>query len=211
MDILEKLRYDLSWDNIESKGEPIKCNNFILIFKILKKIKSDSFHAVLLIRLYCYFSKKGFFSFFKHYYSYRLKRRYLISVYDQLEIMGGLRLPHPYGIILGHSSVIGKMVTIGQFVTLGGNMGRKKGNRSTPTIGNWSMISANTVIAGPVIIGEDVIIGACSLITKDIEDHSIVSSASNLNIKKKEGKFKDSIVYNKYYNFPLQTINNFTT
>lgn len=207
MDILTKLRYDLSWSNIENSKKPFDGSKLQLLLKILLRTRSETFHAVLLIRLFCYFSN---IKLLQLYCSYRLKRRYSISVYGKLEIEGGLRLPHPYGIVLGEGTIIGRMVTIGQFVTLGGNMGLKRDDRSTPTIGNWCMICANSVVAGPVIIGDDVIIGACSIVTRDIVSHTIVTSNSELTIKDKDGKIKDSIVHNKYFNFPKELIANFT-
>lgn len=210
MKLLDLLRLDFSWNRIYTVEEPLNCNNFKLIFIILCSLKSETFHSVILVRLFIFFSSKKYLRFFRRYFSYRLKRRYSILVYDDLSIGGGLRLPHPYGIILGRGTVLGEMVTVGQYVTLGGNMGLIKNNRSTPMVGSWSMICANSVIAGPINIREDVIIGACSFVNKDIPKHSIVTTQGAINVKYKDGKYSDSIVRNQYFNFSPTIIQNFT-
>ncbi len=91
------------------------------------------------------------------------------------KIGGGLRLPHPQGVVIGGEVEIGVMVTIGQHATLGGNLGKRdESGRIYPRIGDRCLIFAGAVVAGPIDVGHDTIIGANSVITKSVPSHVVV-------------------------------------
>lgn len=75
---------------------------------------------------------------------------------------------------------------IGQRVTLGGNncKSRKDPNTEreihTPVIGDNCQISAGSVIAGPVIIGDNVVVGANCTVTQDIKSGSLVYNSTGV-------------------------------
>lgn len=69
-------------------------------------------------------------------------------------------------IIIGETTEIGDDVTIYQGVTLGGT-GKDTGKRH-PTIGNRVMISSGAKVLGPFKVGDDVKIGAGSVVLKEI-------------------------------------------
>lgn len=98
-------------------------------------------------------------------------------------------LPHPRCIIIANNVQIGKHVHIGQYVTIGGNL--KKTRELTtgiiqkmPIIGDRVMINPGSVVGGPVKIGSDVILGANSVITKDVDSNSIAFSQNKIANKK---------------------------
>ena len=105
-----------------------------------------------------------------------LKNQYFIEA-NCKDIGPNLRLPHPYGIILS-AHKIGENCLIGQYVTLGGNNCKcrmESGKKiSTPVIGDNVNILAGTVVAGPIVIGNDVVIGANSTVTFDVEAHTLL-------------------------------------
>lgn len=85
-------------------------------------------------------------------------------------IAAGLRLPHPFAIVIGEGVEIEEDVTIFQSVTLGG---RKLGDwkdGNYPTIGSGTVIFAGAVVVGKVRIGKNCVIGANSVVTHDIPD-----------------------------------------
>ena len=93
-----------------------------------------------------------------------------------------LRIPHPFNIIIAAQS-IGNNVQINQNVTIGGNGGKsgkyidKSGKikqHTLPIIEDNVQISPNSVVAGPVTIGHDSIIGANITVTRDIKPHSML-------------------------------------
>ena len=81
------------------------------------------------------------------------------------------------GIVIGGEVEIGDNVEIGQGVTLGGRFSKPRlidGNESHwPVIGNNVFIGPNSVVIGPVTVGDVVIIGANSTILHDCDSHSI--------------------------------------
>ena len=75
-------------------------------------------------------------------------------------------IDHGMAIIIGETTEIGDDVTIYQGVTLGGT-GKDTGKRH-PTIGNRVMISSGAKVLGPFKVGDDVKIGAGSVVLKEI-------------------------------------------
>lgn len=89
------------------------------------------------------------------------------------EIGKGLNLPHPYGIIINHNTVIGDNCTILHFVTFGNNV--NKGSDNLPVIGNNVVFGAGAKIIGPCNIGNNVKIGANAVVVTDIKDNCIAA------------------------------------
>ncbi len=80
------------------------------------------------------------------------------------EIGGGLILPHPVGIVVGNGVIVGPRAWIFHHVTLGGSPGKE----GMPVIGSDARIYTGAVVAGPVVIGDGVGIGANSVVTCDV-------------------------------------------
>jgi serine O-acetyltransferase len=75
-------------------------------------------------------------------------------------------IDHGMGVVIGETAEIGDDVMLYHGVTLGGrSMKRVKRH---PTVGNKVVIGAGARILGPVFIGDDVQIGANSVVVKDI-------------------------------------------
>lgn len=113
----------------------------------------------------------------------KLKKNYHIEL-GCCEIGSYFRLPHPYGIIIAAKS-IGENVMIGQYVTLGGNNCKERQDINgeiihTSVIGNNCQISAGSVVAGPIFIGNNVVIGANSTITKDIASGTLIYNSTGV-------------------------------
>lgn len=80
-------------------------------------------------------------------------------------IGGGIYFPHPFGIVIGGGCTIGKNVSINQNVTIGR---RNHDDLRNPVIGNGVSIFTGAVIIGPITIGDNAIIGANAVVTKDV-------------------------------------------
>lgn len=78
--------------------------------------------------------------------------------------------PHPIGIVIGKKVEIGRKCTIYQNVTLG-----TKDGVTYPIIGDDVTIYANSVVFGNITIGNNVIIGAGSIVNFDVPDNSVVA------------------------------------
>jgi serine acetyltransferase len=107
-------------------------------------------------------------------------RRLLIALHGcdfqpHCRIGPGLRMPHPIGILVGHG-VLGRDVVLQHHITLSAvttnwNTGRSPGWFQ---VGDGVTIFTGTVIAGQIAIGDGAVIGANSLIVRDIPAGHIV-------------------------------------
>ena len=110
----------------------------------------------------------------------RLITHYLTGcqIHYQAQIEGGVRLVHAIGVIIGTNVKIGSGTHIFQNVTLGL---RKLGAADDPQIGKNVVIYAGAVVAGKVSVGDNCVIGANSVVTKDIPaNHMAVGSPMKL-------------------------------
>lgn len=73
------------------------------------------------------------------------------------------------GVVIHEEAQIGKYNKIMQNVTIGGRNGR-----GAPIIGDYCFIGAGACILGDIKIGNNVMIGANSVILKDIPDNVVV-------------------------------------
>lgn len=72
--------------------------------------------------------------------------------------------------VIGHHSVVGKHASIHQGVTIGG----KGIGGQFPVIGDRVYLSTGSKIIGAVRIGDDAVIGANAVVTKNVPDSAFV-------------------------------------
>ena len=100
------------------------------------------------------------------------------------DIGPGFLIGHVGGIVIGSKTKIGKNCDIRQNVTTGGNFSKTGSNGQTqPIIKDNVSISVGACILGPITVGENSIIGANSVVTRDIPKNSIVSGIPAVKIK----------------------------
>lgn len=83
---------------------------------------------------------------------------------------GGIMFSHFSGIIINKESEIGKNCTIYHGVTIG----VENTKTGAPVIGDNCVISAGAKIIGPIKMGANVMIGANSVVVKDVPDNAVV-------------------------------------
>lgn len=83
--------------------------------------------------------------------------------------------PHPIGIVIGQRVKLGKNVTIYQNVTIGSKDTLNYKTSKYPIIGDNVIIYPNSIILGGITIGDNAIIGAGSLVLKDVEKNTVVA------------------------------------
>jgi serine O-acetyltransferase len=81
-------------------------------------------------------------------------------------------IDHGTGVVIGETSEIGDDVLVYQGVTLGGT-GHEKGKRH-PTIGNRVVLGSGAKILGNIRIGDNVKVGAGSVVVHPVPDNSTV-------------------------------------
>ena len=77
--------------------------------------------------------------------------------------------PHPIGIVIHPDVQIGKDCVIFQNVTIGRGKYIEHNKSDVPVIGNNVTIYANAVLINGIKIGDNAIIGAGAIVTKDVE------------------------------------------
>lgn len=95
-----------------------------------------------------------------------------IEIHPGAKIGQGFFIDHGMGVVIGETAEIGDFVTLFQGVTLGGT-GKERGKRH-PTVGNHVVVGAGAKILGAIRIGDNVKIGANSVVLKSVPPHSTV-------------------------------------
>ena len=81
-------------------------------------------------------------------------------------------IDHGAGVVIGETSEIGDDVTLYHGVTLGGTTWNK--GKRHPTLGNGVVIGAGAKILGAITLGDQVRVGANSVVVKDVPAHRTV-------------------------------------
>ena len=103
---------------------------------------------------------------------------YLSRVWTNIDIHPGAKIgrrffiDHGAGVVIGETAEIGEDVTIYHGVTLGGTSW-SQGKRH-PTLENSVVVGAGAKILGPITLGENVKVGANSVVIKNVPCHKTV-------------------------------------
>ncbi|MEP7022219.1 MAG: serine acetyltransferase [Actinomycetota bacterium] len=101
-----------------------------------------------------------------------------IQIDVQAHIGPGLKIPHGGKIVVGPVR-IGRNCDLFQGVTLGGGMSMttvddRDSSPGPPTLGNRVWVGPGAVIAGDVTVGDDVAVGANSLLVRNVPSRAVV-------------------------------------
>ncbi len=89
-----------------------------------------------------------------------------IQILPNTQIGYGLYIGHGGPVVVNPTAIIGNNVNLSQFVTIGSN------NEHAATIGDNTYLGPNVCVVEDVKIGNNVTIGAGSVVTKDIPDNA---------------------------------------
>lgn len=78
-----------------------------------------------------------------------------------------ITFPHPTGIVIGKGAVVGDDPTIFQNTTIGSH-GRRGDQKQYALIGDRVILYAGSKVLGGVRIGDDVVVGANAVVTRDL-------------------------------------------
>lgn len=127
--------------------------------------------AILLHRIAHFFEKVGL-PYVPRFLSYINRQITGIDIHPGAKIGRDFFIDHGSGTVIGETAEIGDNVTLYQNVTLGGTSLKRE--KRHPTLGNNIVVGAGAKILGPVRIGDNVKVGANSVVTKDVPSDSVV-------------------------------------
>jgi serine O-acetyltransferase len=145
-------------------------------------------HAVLWYRLAHILWGKGFT------YPARLLQ-FVARMFTQIDIHPAaaigrrLFIDHGTGVVIGETAEIGDDCTLYHGVTLGGTSW-KKGKRH-PTLGNNVVAGAGAKILGPIAIGDNVRVGANSVVVDEVPNNRTVVGIPGRVVKSEGGRSPD--------------------
>lgn len=100
-----------------------------------------------------------------------IDQEYLCKIFGSTKIKGGLVCYHPFSTVI-NAKTIGENFQFRNGLTIG-----NKGNDNSlvPIIGDNVTVGTNVVIIGGITIGDRVVIGAGSVVVKDVPPDSVIA------------------------------------
>jgi putative colanic acid biosynthesis acetyltransferase WcaB len=109
-----------------------------------------------------------------------------IEIPWNVKIGKNLRLYHGQALVMTNKVVIGENCTLRQSTTIGNKQSGDGSFSSSPVIGNYVDVGANVCIIGPITIGDHVLIGAGSVVVKDVDANCTVTGNPGIARKRKD-------------------------
>ncbi|WNJ19756.1 hypothetical protein [Pontibacter sp. G13] len=118
----------------------------------------------------------------------RVTNRYCVDLPLGTQVGKGLMIYHCYGLVVHQDTVIGDNCSLSHQVTLAVEKG------GTPVLKDKVRVSPGAKIVGGVTLGTGVVVGANSVVIKDVPDHAITVGIPNRIINR---PYEDDA--NRYY------------
>lgn len=141
------------------------------------------FHAIFFHRIAHFFYRNKLF-FIARLISQIARHLTGIEIHPGAKIGKRLFIDHGMGIVIGETATVGDDCTIYHNSTLGGT-GKDKYKRH-PDIGNNVMVGSGAKVLGPIQIGDNVKIGANSVVLKNVENNVTVVGIPRENSRQKK-------------------------
>lgn len=125
----------------------------------------------------------------------RNRKRYGCCIPPRITIGNNLYIAHAHGILIGKTTIIGDNCKIYPNVLLvasiiGDRELREQGEkRWHPKIGNNCLLGAGSIVCGRIEIGDNVIVAAGAIVTKDVPSNSIVKNTNEITARNPNGSF----------------------
>lgn len=154
------IQYGVFQDWEANKGN-IKAQLILMLFRAATLVRSNK---LLIVMLFWYLI------FYRFFVEWVLN----VELPWSLKAGRGLKLEHGHALVVNGESLLGENVHLRHSTTIG-NKKLKDGTYSTcPRIGNNVDIGVQVCIIGDIEIGDNVVIGAGSIVTKSIPPNCVV-------------------------------------
>ena len=143
--------------------------------------------ALLLHRISHFFWNIGM-PFIPRYLSEIARQLTGIEIHPGAEIGSDFFIDHGGGVVIGETSIVGNNVTIYQGVVLGGVS--IESVKRHPTLGNNVVVGTGAKLLGPIKIGDNVRIGANSVVVINVPPNSVVVGVPGRIVSRKGEKIE---------------------
>lgn len=137
-------------------------------------ITNASFKVTFWFRVATWLKGKGVFYIIPYFLVAVLYKHYQYLTGIQLpigsQVGGGISFPHYGSVVIHSNAVIGHNCTIYQGVTIGGIRGK-----GVPSIGDNVVIFSSSQVIGNVKLGNNVVVGAGSVVVKDAPNNCVIA------------------------------------
>ena len=128
----------------------------------------------------------------------KIRSKYSCDFFPGITVGSDLRIEHPMWTCVGKTTILGDNVRIYNNVLIiakvtGDEERLQAKERRHAKIGNNVILGSGCTIIGPVTIGNNCIIGARAIVTKDVPDNSVVIGTNNIRQKRDDEKAPDYI------------------
>jgi len=147
------------------------------MLKIFKLLFTNSPVKRFRIELSLMFYYHNKIRFLRKIFQRRLYYIYHCHISNQAYIDESVTFIHPLAIVIGSNAIIEKNCSIYQSVTLGSTLNNQN---KMPHIKENTIIYAGAKLIGDITIGKNCIIGANTVVTKNIPDNSIVVGVNKI-------------------------------
>lgn len=110
------------------------------------------------------------------------------EIHPNTQIGPGLCILHSQKVLIGPGVTIGADLRTSHGVSIGGDAGRSAPVMSTgyPTIGDHVTIALDSIILGPVTVGDGAVISGQSFVVKDVPPYTLVAGSPARVVRKLE-------------------------
>lgn len=121
-----------------------------------------------------------------------------VEIHPGAQIGPGLFIDHGAAIVIGETAVIGEDCVLFHQVTLGGT-GHLTGKRH-PTLGDRVFVGTGATLLGPIMVGNDVKIGAETvIINHDVPDNCTVVGAPGRIVRRNGRRVNEPLEVSRYH------------
>jgi serine O-acetyltransferase len=132
----------------------------------------EGFRAVFIYRLFHRFRKVPVLNKLLHLLQILTVK---IEIHHDAQISYGFTISHPQSVVIGRGSVIGKNATIHSGVVFGRDDYITTPGGGFPSMGDNVTVGTGAKIIGSIHIGDNCIIGANAVVTKNMPPNSVVA------------------------------------
>lgn len=113
-------------------------------------------------------------SFFRNFYILIVEWVLGVELPWDTKIGSDLRLIHGVGLVVNNGTIIGNNCILRHSTTIGNKKLPNGSYTGSPKIGDHVEVGSNVVIIGPITIGNNAVIGAGSVVVKDVPEGAVV-------------------------------------